>query len=245
MIDIQNVSFQYKDTPSQVLKDMTLKVRQGEFLCLIGHSGCGKSTLIRLMAGLNAPTEGRILARGTVVQGPNTDRAVVFQQYTLFPWQKVWKNVLFAVMKTRRYSKEEAVERATFFLKKTGMYEHRDKYPGQLSGGMRQRTAIARALAMGSEILLLDEPFGALDVQNRTELQKLLYSLWKEEKKTIIFVTHDLDEALKLGSRIVFLKEGRIQRELELSEDMHRSCAADTGEDDIKALRAELEAWYQ
>jgi ABC-type nitrate/sulfonate/bicarbonate transport system ATPase subunit len=172
------------------------------------------------------------------------DRAVVFQQYSLFPWQTVRGNVLFAMKKSCRYGKEEMERRADLFLRKTGMENAQDKYPYQLSGGMRQRTAIARALASGAEVLLLDEPFGALDPAIRADLQKLLRKLWREEKKTVIFVTHDLDEALAMGTRIVFMRNGAIGREMEISERISECCAGSKGYSDCRELRASLEEWF-
>lgn len=245
MIKIQDVSFSYKNTKQTVLSGVNLTIADGEFLCVIGHSGCGKSTLIRLLAGLEQPDVGTISIDDAPLTRPGTDRAVVFQQYSLFPWQTVYQNVLFATRKTGRFSREEARERTEFFLNKAGIWECAKKYPCQLSGGMRQRTAIARALSMDARTLLLDEPFGALDVQNRTALQKLLHSLWKEEKKTIVFVTHDLDEALNLGNRIVFLRDGQVDRECRLSERIHCCCVNAEGLDDCKSLRQTLEEWYQ
>jgi ABC-type nitrate/sulfonate/bicarbonate transport system ATPase subunit len=172
------------------------------------------------------------------------DRAVVFQQYSLFPWQTVRGNVLFAMKKSCRFGKEEMERRADLFLRKTGMENAQDKYPYQLSGGMRQRTAIARALASGAEVLLLDEPFGALDPAIRADLQKLLRKLWREEKKTVIFVTHDLDEALAMGTRIVFMRNGAIEREMEISERISECCAGSKGYSDCRELRASLEEWF-
>ena len=244
MIRIDHLNFTYENTGEQVLKDLNLTIRNGEFLCVIGHSGCGKSTLIHLLAGLENAPEGTLSRDGTPMLCPGCDRAVVFQQYSLFPWQTVRKNVVFSTMKTGRFTQAEAEARADEYLKKTGMYDSRDKYPFQLSGGMRQRTAIARALAMDADTLLLDEPFGALDPQNRSACQQLLRELWKESGKTIVFVTHDLDEALILGSRIVFLRGGRIARELELSERINCCCAAEQGLPDCRDLRTELEEWF-
>lgn len=245
MIEIKNLTFTYEDSNETVLKDFNLNINDGEFLCLIGHSGCGKSTLIHLLAGLLPMQQGKILKNNRVMESPGSDRAVVFQQYSLFPWMTVRKNVVFAAMKTGRFSKAQADERADLFLKKTELLEHQHKYPFQLSGGMRQRTAIAKALAMDSEVLLLDEPFGALDHQIRTELQQLLQQLWQEDKKTVVFVTHDLDEALILGTRIVFVKDGKVDKELYISERINECCAKTLKYEDCKALRASLEAWFK
>lgn len=244
MIEMKNVRYSYENSRETVLEDLSLTVRDGEFLCVLGHSGCGKSTLIHLLAGLLPLQSGSITRDGRNMNVPGMDRAVVFQQYSLFPWQTVRKNVLFAMKKSRRFGKEEMEKRADLFLEKTGMSGAQDKYPFQLSGGMRQRTAIARALACGAEVLLLDEPFGALDPAIRSDLQKLLRGLWKEENKTVIFVTHDLDEALALGTRLVFLRNGRIEREMDISDRIHACCEESRGYADCKDLRASLEEWY-
>ena len=207
MIQINDVSFRYSEDTKNILENFHLTVEDGEFLCVIGHSGCGKSTLLRLVAGLDFPQKGEILVDGETVRSPAVERSIVFQQYSLFPWLTVKKNVLFALKKTKKYSKEEAEARAELFLSRTGLAGDMDKYPYQLSGGMRQRTAIARALAVDSPFLLLDEPFGALDTKIRKELQSLLKELWENadtgKRKTVIFVTHDLEEAMIMGSRIV------------------------------------------
>ena len=244
MITVNQLSFAYENSGEQVLTDLDLTIRTGEFLCVLGHSGCGKSTLIHLLAGLESAPAGSISRDGKAMTRPGCDRAVVFQQYSLFPWQTVRKNVIFSAQKTGRFTKEQACARADEFLKKTGLYEDRDKYPYQLSGGMRQRTAIARALAMDAETLLLDEPFGALDPQTRSACQQLLRGLWKESGKTVVFVTHDLDEALILGSRIVFLSGGRITREVELADRINCCCADDLGLPECRDLRADLEEWF-
>lgn len=245
MIEIRDLSFTYENSGENVLKDFNLTISEGEFVCIIGHSGCGKSTLIHLLAGLEKPTRGSIRIDGQRMEGPGTDRAVVFQNYTLFPWMTVRKNIIFAAMKTGRFSKEEAGRRADMFLHKTGMSVHEKKYPFQLSGGMRQRAAIAKALAMDSEIFLFDEPFGALDPQNRKELQQLLQKLCREQTKTVVFVTHDLDEALTLGQRILFIKDGTIAKDLDITERINDCCAHALKYEDCQTLKKSLEAWFQ
>ena len=247
MIEFKNVTFTYPGGSQPVLENFCLTVNDGEFLCIIGHSGCGKSTLLRLAAGLDRPQNGEIYVNGEKVSAPAAERTIVFQQYSLFPWMTVKKNVLFAMHKTKRFDRAEAERRAEYFLKKTGLGADMDKYPYQLSGGMRQRTAIARALAMDSPFLLLDEPFGALDTKIRRELQHLLRNLWEkgEEKKTVLFVTHDLEEAMLMGSRIVFLKDGQVYREKEIDEGIRCCCSGDLGQDDCLRLKAELAGWYE
>ncbi len=217
-LELVDMTFAY-DTdkgPEIILDHLNLKIEQGEFVCVIGRSGCGKTTLLTLLAGLLLPSQGAILLDGLPIEGPSTNRAIVFQHYSLFPWMTAKKNVSFAVRQANKsLSKEQASEIADQFLAKVGMTHAAHKYPFQLSGGMSQRIAIAKALAMDAEILLLDEPFGALDALNRQELQILLSDLWLADKpqKTVVFVTHDIDEALLLADRIVFMRPGKIERE--------------------------------
>lgn len=244
MIRIQDVSFRYPKSEKEVLRRLNLEIADGELLCIIGHSGCGKSTLLRLLAGLDVPTSGNILINNKTISGPSVDRSVVFQQYSLFPWLTVLQNVLFAVNKTGRFSKTEAKDRAVYFLKKTGLEHVMDAWPYQLSGGMRQRTAIARILAMDSPYLLLDEPFGALDTKIRGELQILLQDLWRETGKTVIFVTHDLDEAVLLGSRIVFLGSGQVRHEKQISASINGCCRQQAGREECQTLKEEMTRWF-
>ena len=206
-IAITNVSFSYGK--QVVLRDISLTVESGEFVCLLGPSGCGKSTLLRLLAGLSQPTTGSITLDETPIVGPGLDRGVVFQDYSLFPWMTAGQNVVLALEqafpgKTRHEYRQIATE----YLEMVGLSEAYPKLPGQLSGGMRQRAAIARSFAINSPVLLMDEPFGALDAITRARLQDLLLQLWDHpsgERKTIIFVTHDVDEALLLANRVVVL----------------------------------------
>lgn len=206
------------------LEGVDLTINDGEFLCLVGHSGCGKSTLLSLIAGLAAPTRGEILIDGVSVQGPGPDRSIVFQSYSLFPWQTALKNVMFAIRHTdKQATKEEARTRALELLAQVGVSEAAMRYPFQLSGGMRQRVAIARALAVDAPIMLLDEPFGALDPMTRRKLQLLLLDLWRGSCcKTAVFVTHDIDEALILADRIVFMEPRHVVRSFELPRDRPR-----------------------
>ena len=246
MIEINNISFSYNNNSQEVIKDLSLKVADGEFLSVIGHSGCGKSTLLRLIAGLDMPQKGSIVIDGRQVTAPSADRTIVFQQYSLFPWLKVLDNVKFALKKSGRFSKSEIHDRAVYFLEKTGMAQDMNKYPYQLSGGMRQRTAIARALAIDSPFLLLDEPFGALDTKIRGELQELLKELWQkgDRRMTVVFVTHDLEEALIMGNRIVFMKDGAIIREKTIDQSINCCCSKGLGQEDCMALKEELAGWY-
>lgn len=218
-IEIRNLSFFYQNGKQdiQALNGLNLTVKDGEFLCIIGPSGGGKSTLLRMLAGLETPDEGAVLIDGKAVTGPGSDRMIVFQDYALFPWFTVEKNVSFALRQGRGLSKQEAKEKTRVYLERVGMCGTETMYPFQLSGGMRQRVAIARALAMDTDILLLDEPFGALDAKIRTEIQKLLLTLWRNEggnRKTVVFVTHDVNEAILLADRIVFMEPGKVRTEV-------------------------------
>ena len=213
-IEIQNISFEYVDKKNRftALKDISLDIREGEFVCILGSSGCGKSTLLSLLNGLNTAGSGRILIDGKPISGPGPDRAVVFQQYSLFPWLTAKGNILFGIKQSGKgYGKEEREAKAQEYLKNVGLLEAADKYPSQLSGGMKQRVAVARALALESDVLLLDEPFGAIDPKLRLELQELVSNLSKEHNKTVVFVTHDIDEAILLADRIVVMEPGRIK----------------------------------
>lgn len=210
-IEVKDLVFTYPGAPSPALRGVDLNVNEGEFLSLIGPSGCGKSTLLRLLAGLEEPDSGSLSCGGRPVDGPGSDRGVVFQYPALFPWMTARDNVVFAIRKGERsLGKAEARTRAEEALCRVGLEDAMNMLPGQLSGGMQQRVAIARALGMGCPTLLLDEPFSALDPKNRFALQELLLRLWEEDRKTVLFVTHDMDEAILLGDRIVFMEPGRI-----------------------------------
>lgn len=206
-IAIENVSFTYGS--NQVLRDISLTVAAGEFVCLLGPSGCGKSTLLRLLAGLSKPTAGSITMDGSGITGPGLDRGVVFQDYSLFPWMTAGQNVVLALEQAfPGKSRQEYRQTALEYLEMVGLADAFPKLPGQMSGGMRQRAAIARSFAVNSPVLLMDEPFGALDAITRARLQDLLLQLWDQregERKTVIFVTHDVDEALLLANRVVVL----------------------------------------
>lgn len=247
-IDISHVSYCYRDNNEVflALEDIDLHISDGEFVCLVGHSGCGKSTLLSLLAGLATPDAGSVEVDGVRVTGPSTSRAMVFQHYSLFPWMRVAANVAFSIRHVgaegRRLSKGEANDRALKYLAEVGMADTADKFPFQLSGGMQQRVAIARALAMESDILLLDEPFGALDARNRQELQELLLSLWHnaEQRRTVVFVTHDLSEALLLADRIVFMVPKHIERVVDVDFPRPRNLEELSFNPHFRAMRAEL-----
>ncbi len=223
-IEINNLCLKYwsENSMYEALRNINLTVRKGEFICIIGSSGCGKSTLLSVLSGLNKPSSGSVRVNGAEIHGAGEERAVVFQSYSLFPWMSAKQNIAFAVYETAkkraklgkgaRLSKKESQKIAMDFLAKVDLKYFEDKLPGELSGGMQQRVAIARAMATNPEILLMDEPFGALDPKIRQNLQSLLLKLWGEDsnKKTVVFVTHDMDEAILLADRIVFMLPQRI-----------------------------------
>ena len=212
---IEGVSKQFAGTrgmpPTQALAETRLDVADNDFICLLGPSGCGKSTLLCIVAGLETPTTGRVLLDGQQVTGPGPDRGMVFQSYTLFPWLTVEQNILFG-------SRAKA-ERAAELIARVGLRGFERHYPKMLSGGMQQRTALARALANDPKILLLDEPFGALDNQTRALMQELLLGIWEADRKTVLFVTHDIDEAIFMANRVAVLsaRPGRIKAELRIA----------------------------
>ena len=222
---LEGVDFSYD--AQRILAGIDLTIPAGQFVTLLGASGSGKSTLLRLIAGLQAPQRGRLIWNGQPIAGPGLERGVVFQDYALFPWMSVVDNIAIAIGKARpATSKAARREEATEYLRKVGLESAIGKYPFELSGGMRQRAAIARALALGSPLLLMDEPFGALDPVNRARLQDLLLEIWEAAtpKKTIVFVTHDVDEALYLGDRVVILGStpGRLIANLPVQFPRHR-----------------------
>ena len=188
-----------------ILKDIDLKVQRREFLCVVGPSGCGKSTLLRTIAGLEDAQDGTILVDGKPVRGPGPDRAMVFQSYTLFPWLSVLGNVMFG-LEMAGQPKSEAAREARQWLNVVGLESYADFYPHQLSGGMKQRVAIARALAIRPRVLLMDEPFSALDARTRARMQAYLIEIWRKIDITVVFITHDLDEAVLLADRVLVMK---------------------------------------
>ena len=201
--------------PTRALEPTSLAVADNDFICLLGPSGCGKSTLLRIVAGLDTPTTGRVLLDGAPVTGPGADRGMVFQSYTLFPWLTVKDNICFGLREKAVPAPEQA-RLARHYVERVGLTGFEDHYPNMLSGGMQQRTALARALANDPKILLLDEPFGALDNQTRTLMQELLLGIWEAERKTVLFVTHDIDEAIFMANRVAVLtaRPGRIKSDV-------------------------------
>ena len=212
-IEIKNVTVSF-DTPKGIytaVKEIDLTVKKGEIIALIGHSGCGKSTLMGTISGMTKQTSGEVIANGNPVKGPGPDRGIVFQNYSLLPWLTVYKNIFEAVDSVfKDKSKSEKHEIVEKNLKMVNLFEHKDKLPGQLSGGMKQRVAIARAFSINPSILLLDEPFGALDALTKSSMHVELLKLWNldNREKTIIIVTHDIDEAIFLADRVVVLNNG-------------------------------------
>ena len=222
-IEIKNInkSFDGRGKNLSVLEDINLTIDDGEFVCLLGPSGCGKTTLLRLIAGLDNPTSGEVVANGEVVEKPSGDRAVIFQQYSLFPWLTVLQNVTFG-LEMSGGSKEENIQAAERYLQSVGLLEFKDSYPHELSGGMKQRVAIIRSLLNHSPILLMDEPFSALDMQNRHKLQEQLIGVWKRFENTIVFVTHAVDEAVYLADKIVLLDKNPGKIAEVISVDLER-----------------------
>ena len=216
-ISIENVSKSFGETGRgpTVLENINLAVAENEFVSFVGRSGCGKTTLLNMIAGLESTTSGRVMIHDREVRGPGQGQGVVFQQHALFPWLTARKNVAFG-FRTKKLSKSEKLQQADELLQLVGLKEAANLYPREMSGGMQQRVAIARALALDPEILLMDEPFGALDELTRIELQQELLRIWEVRKKTVIFVTHSINEALVLSDRVILLAPhpGRIEREL-------------------------------
>lgn len=197
--------------PAAVLSNIDLEVRPGEFMVLVGRSGCGKSTLLDLLSGLTEPSSGRILIDERPIQGPGRDRGIVFQQYALFPWRTALGNVEFG-LEAIGLPRAQRAERARHFLALVGLSDVEHSYPHQLSGGMKQRVAIARSLSYDPDVLLMDEPFAALDAQTRESMQDELVGIWEQTGKTIVFITHGIDEAIYLGQRVAVMttRPGRI-----------------------------------
>jgi NitT/TauT family transport system ATP-binding protein len=219
-LSIENVSLKF-DSPKAgtvvALDGLSMAIPDKQFAVIVGPSGCGKSSLLDLIAGLKEPSGGRCLLDGRPVTAPGAERGMVFQGYSLYPWLTVRKNVEFG-LSLKGLPERERSERAGFYIKAVGLAGFEDAYPNQLSGGMKQRVAIARSLANDPEVLLMDEPFGALDSQTRSIMQELLLDMWEKEHKTVLFVTHDIDEALFLGDRVYVMsaRPGRILQTLDV-----------------------------
>ena len=208
----------HRGPPTVALERTDLAVEENDFICILGPSGCGKSTLLRIVAGLDTPNTGRVLLDTRQVTRPGPERGMVFQSYTLFPWLSVRQNICFG-LREKGMSETEQARLSEYFIKRVGLGGFENHYPKMLSGGMQQRTALARALVNDPEILLLDEPFGALDNQTRALMQELLLGIWEADTKTVLFVTHDIDEAIFLANRVAVLsaRPGRIKCELRIA----------------------------
>ncbi|NVD98979.1 ABC transporter ATP-binding protein [Massilia sp. BJB1822] len=236
---VQDVSKVFKTDSREVvaLKDIALEIPQGQFVCLLGPSGCGKSTLLNAVAGFSLPSSGRITVDGREVTAPGPERGMVFQEYALFPWMTVAENIAFG-LEIKGQDKARIKATVDQLLQMLSLSDFRSRYPKDLSGGMRQRVAIARVLALDSPIMLMDEPFGALDALTRRNLQDELLRIWAELKKTIIFVTHSIEEAIYLADRIVVMtyRPGTVKRDLMVELPRLR----DPASADFNALKREL-----
>lgn len=201
---MRGIQKQFKNAETAILNNINLEIESGEFVCIVGPSGCGKSTLLNLVAGLEKPSSGELLLNGKPITGPGADRTVMFQEHALFPWLTVIENVKFG-MNLAGISKQEQEERASYYLNMVHLQNYRDYPIHQLSGGMRQRTALARALTMNADLLLMDEPFSALDKQTSNQLREELQSIWSKTRNTILFITHSVEEAVYLADRVIVL----------------------------------------
>ncbi len=240
MLEVKNVSKAFKRGEEQtlILDNVSLEIGRNEFVCLLGPSGCGKSTLLRLMSGLDLPDEGSIVQNGRLVSEPQPECAFVFQDYALFPWKTVLENVAFGMELQKKYSKAECRERALEYLHLMHLDGYEESFIHELSGGMRQRTAIARSLSLEPEILFMDEPFGALDNFTRMELQELLLKICSDREMSVIFVTHDIDEAIFLGNRVFIMDAhpGRVHTILPIE----RNLVQDRSGEDFQRYREKI-----
>ncbi len=244
-LKIDNVVKEYVGNKGKTvaLNGVSLDIKENEFICVVGPSGCGKSTLLNIIAGLLEPTSGAVYLDGKKIEGTGVERGVVFQGYALFPWRTVLKNVMFG-LEMKRMPKDQAEKIAKKYIKAVGLEGFEHAYPKELSGGMRQRVAIARAYAADPEVLLLDEPFGALDAQTRVQLQSELLNTWEHEKKTCFFITHDVDEAIILAQRVIIMsaRPGRIKKIVDIDIPYPRTQATKT---DPRFLELKTEIWNE
>ena len=225
----------YRGTQYTAIKDVSLKAGEGDFVAVVGPSGCGKSTILNMIAGFVPITGGRILVDGREVKGPGPDRGVVFQSHALFPWKTVTENVTFGP-KMRGASKAERARIAEEYLALAGLSHAADKYPAELSGGMQQRVGVVRALANNPDVLLMDEPFASVDAQTRMTLQEELTRIWEERRPTVVFITHDVSEAVFLANRVVVLSKGHVLAEVEIPLERPRSWDRLNEDDRFKTL---------
>lgn len=220
-LEIKKLSKHFDNSEEATLNEINLEIKNGEFVCIVGASGCGKSTLLNLVAGLLEPTGGEILLDGKKITGPGADRTVMFQEHGLYPWLNVIDNVKFGLKMAKR-PKEEQEEIAMHYLKMVNLQDYKDYAIHEISGGMKQRVALARALTMDSKMLLMDEPFSALDKQTSNRLREELQKIWMETKKTILFITHSVEEAVYLADRVVVLTPGKELRIVDINLDRPR-----------------------
>lgn len=244
-LKIDNVykEYQGRNGKTVALNGVSLDIMENEFICVVGPSGCGKSTLLNIIAGLLEPTSGAAYLDGKQIEGTGVERGVVFQQYALFPWRTVIKNVMFG-LEMKKTPKAEAEKIARKYIEAVGLKGFENSYPKELSGGMKQRVAIARAYAANPEVLLLDEPFGALDAQTRVQLQTELLNTWEQEKKTCFFITHDVDEAIILAQRVIIMsaRPGRIKRIVNIDIPYPRTQETKS---DARFLELKAEIWNE
>lgn len=211
-LTLNSLNKTFRNTDKETLQDISVEIEKGEFICIVGPSGCGKSTLLNLVAGLDTPTSGNMILDGKEITGPGADRVVMFQEAALYPWLNVMENVMFG-LEAAGHSKEKQKEIAEKYLKLVQLWHYRDYPIHQISGGMKQRTALARALALDSKLLLMDEPFSALDKQTINILRAELEEIWEKNRKTILYVTHSVEEAVYFADRVIVMAEnpGRIK----------------------------------
>ena len=216
-IDVRSVSRRYLDGTFTAVDDVSFALQEGQVTALVGPSGCGKTTVLRMIAGLEPPTDGEIVVHGDIVHGPGPERGMIFQAYTSFPWLTALKNVEYG-MKILKVPRAERTRRAMQLLEEVRLAPSAQQYPAELSGGMKQRVAIARTLAQNPSVLLMDEPFGALDAQVRWEMQEMMIEIFEAERKTVVLVTHDIQEAIYLADRVIFFTRtpGRIKQDVVL-----------------------------
>ena len=240
-----NVNFDSEDKSITALENINLTVEKNEFVCVMGTSGCGKTTLLNVIAGFIKPSKGKILLKGKTIDNPGPDRAVVFQDDAVFPWMTVEQNISFSYRVAKKYNEKNKLI-VNKFLKLVGLEDFKDYWPKQLSGGMRKRVDLARGYAANPEVLLMDEPFGALDIMTKENLQEELHKLWVENPKTIVFITHDIDEAVFLGDKVILMtpRPGKIDLIIEPKLKKNRDMSVKTNNefiDNVKKIRSRLQ----
>ena len=242
VIDDVSVIFERDGVKNIAIDSTSIKIMPGEFVCILGPSGCGKSTLLNAVAGFISPTQGSVSVDGNIVEKPGPDRGMVFQQYSLFPWKTIRENVAFGPLRTGS-GRAAAEGTANTFLSMVGLYDYADRYPAELSGGMKQRVGIARALANYPSVLLMDEPFGALDAQTRVMMQENLLQIWSKFRITVMFITHDIDEAIFLADRVLVMSAspGRIIADIDIELPRPRTLEMTTKDEFIDSKKQCIE----